>query len=360
MKKMISAAMALVLLVALTGASASSAGSAMDPLITKDYGDKDYPDSVFALGEDLIDSRLDELRSAVDAILNNAGSPDFSHTDGLEAFINSGLGSVTMGQGGSFILNSGSATVTFKSGEVINVKTGESVPSGSSLNAMTRYFCTENTTAVFTPSSLSTFMLDGPYSLGAGVHPQYEFYDDVFGNEWYTDASRYSYESHIFHDWNASLFRGGDDATRAEMIYAMWVTAKSPKTDFTLPIKDLTEDWYVTAVYWAYENIITDGDGEYLVFNPNGVLSRQQILTMLYRWTKNNGYDVSASVDISKFTDHGDIDTWAAEGVSWGAAVGLIYGYDDGSFGPKLSIQRAELATIMMRYNDLLTRLKKA
>jgi len=53
----------------------------------------------------------------------------------------------------SFLLLAGTGTVSFESGEVVDVSTGESVASGSALIANHRYLVAEDTTAYFTINS---------------------------------------------------------------------------------------------------------------------------------------------------------------------------------------------------------------
>lgn len=358
MKKIVTAALVLTLLVALTGASASEAGTTSDPLLTKDYIDNTYLSSLVELGLETIDSALSPFDGVMDIIAE--GGETFARTSGREGFVNTAEGSVTLGLGASFLLTSGTANVVFDSGEVIDTSTGEPVASGGALRTLTRYFVTEDTLAVFTPSQNAAFFLDGPYIAGDGIIRQYALYEDVRGTEWYAAVSRYSHDAHLFHDWDAGLYRPLDDASRAEMIFALWVTAGCPETDFVSPFTDLTEEWYIPAVNWAYEHGITNGSGAEDLFDPDGVLRRQQIVTMLYRWSADLGMDVSGQADLSVFPDYESISGWASAGVSWASYVGLIYGYQDGTFHPTSSLSRAEAATILQRYEPLLAPLTAA
>ncbi len=346
MKKLIAAALTLTLLTALTGAVASDAGTAADPLITREYADNEYTQALLALGQETMDTVLAALYDRADAIATGEGV--LTYTAGREAF--AGEGDVTLGLGGSFILTEGAAAVVYEAGEVIDTSTGQVVPSGSALAPLTRYFVTEDTEALFRTDDRSAYVLDGPYSLEGLAQRQYALYEDVRGNEWYASAVIFSYENQLFQDWDAPLYRGVEGASRAEMIYALWVTAGRPETDAVSPFTDLTEEWYIPAVNWAYEHKITNGSGAEDLFRPGESLSRAQIVTMIYRWSGDLGLDVSGRGDLTVFPDYESIPDWAAESVSWASHTGLILGFDDHTFQPAANIARAEAATILQRF----------
>ena len=99
---------------------------------------------------------------------------------------------------------------------------------------------------------------------------------------------------------------------------------------------------------WAAENGIVDGmDDEH--FAPNDKLTREQAMTMLMRYAKYKGMDVSATVDLAKFTDAGSISSWADAAVHWAVAIGLIDGVTDKTIEPQGNSTRAQIATILMR-----------
>lgn len=352
MKKLICAGLTLVLLVSLTGALASGAGTSSDPLITKEYADTVYTQSLLDAGLEAIKSALSNLNTTLDIL---EGNGTLVYTEGREAFVcTSRGGDVSLWMGGSFILTSGSATVTFDSGEVIDTSTGQSVASGTALKPLVRYFVTEDTLALFSAPSSALFFLDGPHTAGHDVYKQYALYEDVQGGEWFSDAVRNAYAKHFLHDWDAPLFLPKQPFTRAEMIYAIWVSAGCPETNFVSPAVDLEEEWYVPAVNWAYEQGITDGTETPDKFNPNGHLSRQEVVTMYYRWTENRGLDVSGRADLTSFPDYASIGGWAVEGASWAVSIGLIEGADNHTFQPRKDIDRSEVVTIIQRYESLM------
>ena len=80
------------------------------------------------------------------------------------------------------------------------------------------------------------------------------------------------------------------------------------------------------------------GEGK---FNPSATISRQDICTILGRALK-----VAATKDLS-FADRADIAEYANEYVKAFAELGVVSGYENGTFAPKANASRAEAAAIL-------------
>ena len=96
-----------------------------------------------------------------------------------------------------------------------------------------------------------------------------------------------------------------------------------------------------------------NGDG---TFEPDAPVTREQIAKILYGYAQFKGLDVSQGEDtnILDFTDAEEISDWAVPYVQWAVGAELINGRDEGSKGillaPQESAERAEVATLMMRF----------
>ena len=85
--------------------------------------------------------------------------------------------------------------------------------------------------------------------------------------------------------------------------------AGEPAVSGDLPFTDVESGtWYTDAVLWAAQNGIVNGLGEN-TFAPMNTLTREQLVTMLYRYAEAKGYDVSASADLSGYPDAGQVRT---------------------------------------------------
>lgn len=75
---------------------------------------------------------------------------------------------------------------------------------------------------------------------------------------------------------------------------------------------------------------------------------------MLWRYAKNvEGRDVSASADLSQFTDGGTVAGWAKDAMCWALAGEILTGYPDGTVQPETTAVRAQAAAILCRYMGL-------
>ena len=94
------------------------------------------------------------------------------------------------------------------------------------------------------------------------------------------------------------------------------------------------------------------------VFAPDKDISRQELVTMLYRYYHD--YEKKALAAESKsvsFKDSGDIAGWAAAAVKVMTDAGVLRGYDNGdgthSFRPQNTATRAEAAQIISGLSKL-------
>ena len=93
-----------------------------------------------------------------------------------------------------------------------------------------------------------------------------------------------------------------------------------------MPFADVAQDaWYAGAVAWAGENGIVNGVGGG-VFAPGKAITREQMVTMLYRYACYRGEATGAAGDLKQFADGEEVSAWAVEAMSWAVGAGLISG----------------------------------
>ena len=105
--------------------------------------------------------------------------------------------------------------------------------------------------------------------------------------------------------------------------------------------------WYTEAVDWASQTDIVSGTGA--GFDPEGSVTREQIASILYRYAKLKGWDVSKTASLQDFADGADTSAWATRAMEWAYAEKLITGKDGNRLDPQGQATRAEVATILMR-----------
>ena len=186
------------------------------------------------------------------------------------------------------------------------------------------------------------------YAIIKNALPEMNFVD-VQEGAWYYDKVEYVYQKGLMYGTgDGTTFDPSGVMTRAMLVCVLYRNEGSPEAGES-KFTDLTQNWYKKAVAWAAENGIVAGTGD-TTFSPDEAVTREQIATIMYRYAKYKGIDVSKSGDISSFPDAGDVHSWAETATKWAVGTGLISGKkNDGvvSLAPRDGGSRAEVATIL-------------
>lgn len=130
--------------------------------------------------------------------------------------------------------------------------------------------------------------------------------------------------------------------TRAE-IAAMLNRAYGFSRTGTIPFTDVPRGaWYYDDIVTAYNEGIMTGTSP-TTASPNGRVTREQALVLI-----GNAMRLEMSQgEVTEFTDGRSFSAWSAPYVRSALLAGIISGRPDGSFGPKSSITRGEVACIL-------------
>lgn len=161
-------------------------------------------------------------------------------------------------------------------------------------------------------------------------------FTDVSANNWFYDGVKYAYENGLMNGTSSNAFSPNANTTRG-MIVTILARVEGVNTNGT--------PWYAAGQKWAMDNGISDGT------NMPGVITREQLATILYRYAKQKGYDVSKSAALTAYSDAGKVSGYAAEAMQWAVAEGLLQG-SNGKLNPQGSATRAQVATILMRFME--------
>ncbi len=141
--------------------------------------------------------------------------------------------------------------------------------------------------------------------------------------------------------------------TRAMLVTMLYRMAGEPEVKEQSRYSDVAVgSWHEKAVLWAVEKKIAYSQSE-TVFGVDGEATREQIVTMLYRYARTMGYDVSKYGNTTGFSDSGEISPSAKGAVAWAVANQLISGKENNQFAPTVSASRGEVVAIMMRFLHL-------
>lgn len=108
--------------------------------------------------------------------------------------------------------------------------------------------------------------------------------------------------------------------------------------------------WYQAGQRWAMEYEISDGT------NMTGAITREQLVTMLFRYAVKKGLEaVTLSENLTQFTGRFRHQCVGRLCDAVGRRPGLIQG-SNGQLRPQANASRAEVATILMRFCELLNK----
>ncbi len=191
--------------------------------------------------------------------------------------------------------------------------------------------------------------------------PSYGLHDVAGPGYWAHEGIDYCVRNRLMSGVGAGTFSPDTACTRAQIVKILY-NRSGNQTDYSyyyLPFTDVAPGaWYYNAVAWAYYNDVTSGTSA-TMFSPNAAITRQQLVTFLYRYTVKYAPEFTGNAaPISAFPDAGSVANWAYAAMSWAVGNRLIVGnaHDNGLdyLDPNGSATRAQTATIIMRYCQLI------
>ena len=179
---------------------------------------------------------------------------------------------------------------------------------------------------------------------------------DIAPNQWHYGAVSAMVDRGFMNGVSDTTFAPNKAMTRAMLVTVLWRYSGSPegaKNSFA----DVPEgQWYTQAVAWAADLGIVNGVGDNR-FNPNGMITREQLVCMIYRFAALNGLNTEARMELSGFSDAGKVSGYAKDAVQWAVAEGLLNGVKEGgalTLNPQGQATRAQVCAILQRYLERL------
>lgn len=159
-------------------------------------------------------------------------------------------------------------------------------------------------------------------------------FTDVNRNQWFYDEVFYVYTNGMMEGDSATTFNPDGRMTRA-MFWA--VLGRIDGATIT------GNDWAEEARAWAMREGVSDGT------NPNDYVTREQMVTMLWRYAgEKNG-----SASLVRYTDADKISSYAVEAMRWAIGNGIIEGMTSTTLEPQGTATRAQCAAIFMRFDQM-------
>lgn len=162
-------------------------------------------------------------------------------------------------------------------------------------------------------------------------------FDDVSATYWGAEAVDFTSSRELFAGTSATTFAPDTAMTRAMIVT---VLARFEGVDTTTG-----DTWYEAGQQWAMQNGVSDGS------NMGASLTREQLVTMFYRYAQSKGYDTTqGGMAIREYADFEQISDYAVEAMTWAVNTGIINGTSSTTLSPQGEATRAQVATILMRF----------
>ena len=180
-------------------------------------------------------------------------------------------------------------------------------------------------------------------------------YTDLDRTLWYHDGIHYCIEHGLMVGTGANIFEPNIATSRAMIVTILWRLEGSPVVNYAMDFEDVEADqWYTEAIRWAASEKIVEGYGNGK-FGTNDAITREQFVTIMFRYAKYKGYDVSVgeNTNILSYDDAFGVAEWAIPAMQWACGSGMIQGIADGNqmnLAPQGNATRAQAAAILQRY----------
>jgi len=170
---------------------------------------------------------------------------------------------------------------------------------------------------------------------------------DVPAGSYYEDAVIWAVDKGITAGTSATTFNPNGICTRAQAVTFLWRAAGSPAAKSSaMPFADVKAgSYYETAVLWAVENGITKGSSE-TMFSPDATCTRAQIVTFLWRSQKSPAAGMA-----NPFADLA-ADTYYIDAVLWAVKHNITVGTTFSIFSPDEECTRAQIVTFLYRAHN--------
>lgn len=162
-------------------------------------------------------------------------------------------------------------------------------------------------------------------------------FSDVPTSNTFAAPIAWAQENGIMGGYSDGTFRPSADTNRQQMWMVLARMAGASPANMT------------EARTWAVNSGISDGT------NSENTMSRQQLVTMLYRFAQSQGVTISGSADLSAYPDNNAVASYAQEALAWAVGNGIVTGTMDGRLNPEGTATRAHFAAFLYRYGNLIS-----
>lgn len=160
-------------------------------------------------------------------------------------------------------------------------------------------------------------------------------FSDVPSSSWAKEAVDFVTSREIFNGTGSTTFGLGETMTRGML---MTVLARFDGADAS------GADWMEKGMDWSIAKGISDGS------DPNRAVTRQEIVTMLWRYAGSPVAGAQASSQLESRPDGSKVEDWAQAAMAWALENKVINGDGNGNLNPGAVATREQVAQLFMNF----------
>ena len=170
-------------------------------------------------------------------------------------------------------------------------------------------------------------------------------------NDYYKDIE-YVENCGIFEGESEEIFSPNAQMTRAMLAQVIYNLENKPEY-IKVKYDDITEkDWYFDAVSWiASNNLLKEINNN--KFEPDNLITKEDIITVLYNYAKYKEYDVSSgeNTNILSYEDAFALHDYGYAPMQWAIGEGIVK-CESKMLNHDKFLTRAEVASIMKNFSQ--------
>ena len=188
---------------------------------------------------------------------------------------------------------------------------------------------------------------------GVGYKNPAPVFTDITGH-WAADNILFAASRGLLSGTSDITFSPGTGMTRGMFVTALGRLAGiNPDSYQTGKFTDVKADaYYAPYVNWAAQTGIVEGVTA-TTFAPDTNINREQMAVIMKNYAAKLGYDLPQTLKAVTFADNTQISSWAKDAVKSMQQAGILAGKNENKFDPKGTATRAEVATVLRRFVEI-------
>ena len=188
---------------------------------------------------------------------------------------------------------------------------------------------------------------------GVGYKNPAQAFTDITGH-WAADNILFVASRGLLSGISDTTFSPDTGMTRGMFVTALGRLAGiNPDSYKTGKFTDVKADaYYAPYVNWAAQTGIVTGVTA-TTFAPDTNINREQMAVIMANYAKKLGYDLPQTLKAVTFADNAQISSWAKDAVRAMQQAGILAGKNGNQFDPKGTATRAEVATVLRRFVEI-------